>query len=149
MTLLLLALLACADDEVVPTESGVDCPEDTGYSPADQPSEDFLADTLPVVVSSIPQAGDQAVDPGLTRIAVTFSKDMNGGGASWVTVSPLEFPESGKAEFINARTSTIEVELEPDTSYGVGTNGGNFQNFQDTDGNAALPWILAFRTAPE
>lgn len=149
MFLTLMTGLACSEPEPVPVETGDDCPQDTGYAPGDQPSQDLLAELPPVVVRSVPQAGDKAVDPGLSRITVTFSKDMNGGSWSWVTVPGWTFPEPAKAEFVNARTAAIEVDLEPDTTYAMGANSAQFQNFVDTDGNPAVPWVLAFHTAPE
>lgn len=34
-----------------------------------------VANMPPVVVSTVPQSGDTNIDPGLTEIRVTFSKD--------------------------------------------------------------------------
>lgn len=82
------------------------------------------------MVSSIPQAGDKAVNPGLTKISVTFSKPM-------------------AQSLVNGRTATLDVQLEPDTTYVLGTNNEQFQNFVDQDGNPAVPWVLSFHTAPE
>ena len=49
-----------------------------GYA---QQTEPTVANMPPVVVKTIPQSGDLEVDPGLTEIRVTFSKDMMDG--SW------------------------------------------------------------------
>lgn len=130
-------------------EVAEDCPEDTGYAPAEQPGEDFLSGVAPVVVSSAPQAGDQAVPPGLTRITVVFSRDMSSAGYSWVNVAGLDAPEGSGAGFEDARTAFLDVTLAPDTTYGIGTNCGNFQNFVDLQGTPAVPWVLAFHAAPE
>lgn len=149
-TWILLALSACIEEELpVTTETALDCPEDTGYAPAQQPIQDLLADFAPVVVSSLPQAGDKAVSPGLTRITVTFSKDMDTQGFSWVTVPSGTFPEVDNPSFIDKRTARLEVTLEPDTTYALGTNGGEYLNFRDSNGTPALPWQLVFHTAPE
>jgi hypothetical protein len=102
----------------------------------------------PVVVSSIPQAGDQAVPPGLSKISVTFSKPMQPHSASWVEASGGAFPTADNP-MVNSRTATIDVELEPDTTYALGTNNAQYQNFKDQEGNSAIPWILAFHTAAE
>src|SRR5688572_10994685 len=46
----------------------------------------------PVVVRTVPEAGADDVDPGVTEIKVTFSKDMMGGSFSWSTLSKESFP---------------------------------------------------------
>lgn len=147
---ILLVLSACVEEELPSTtETALDCPEDTGYAPAQQPIQDLLADFAPVVVSSVPQAGDKAVSPGLTQITVTFSKDMDGQGVSWVTVPAGTFPDVDNPSYADKRTARLGVTLEPDTTYALGTNGGEFQNFRDSNGTPALPWQLVFHTASE
>jgi len=46
----------------------------------------------PVVVKTVPEAGVADVDPKLTEIKVTFSKDMQDGSWSWVMHSKESFP---------------------------------------------------------
>ena len=56
-----------------------------------------LGSVPPVVVKTVPEAGAGEVDPKLTEIKVTFSKDMQDGSWSWVTLSKESFPkEDGK-----------------------------------------------------
>jgi hypothetical protein len=43
---------------------------------SDKPDQLSVATAPPVVVRTIPQAGSDNVDPSLTEIKVTFSKDM-------------------------------------------------------------------------
>ena len=50
-----------------------------------------LESVPPVVVQTIPAAGDAAVDPALTEIKVTFSKAMHDGTWSW---SAIPLPHS-------------------------------------------------------
>jgi hypothetical protein len=54
-----------------------------------------LESVPPVVVKTVPEAGVAQVDPGLTEIQVTFSKDMQGGTWSWATLSKESFPKRG------------------------------------------------------
>jgi|HubBroStandDraft_6_1064221.scaffolds.fasta_scaffold1127465_1 hypothetical protein len=48
----------------------------------DRPS---LATAPPVVVKAIPEAGSDSVDPAITEIKVTYSKDMKDHTWSWST----------------------------------------------------------------
>ncbi len=132
--------------EDCPEVEETDCPEDSGYTPAEQPDTDHLAGLAPVVVRTVPQAGDQAVDPGLTEIRVTFSRDMTDESWSWVQVDPAWFPEAIDARYDDARTAVLEVQLEPDHSYVLQMNSDGYQGFRDTEGTPAMPYQLAFHT---
>jgi len=46
----------------------------------------------PMFVRTIPESGSMGVDPGLTEIRATFSKDMLDGGWSCVNLSKDTFP---------------------------------------------------------
>ncbi len=156
---LLLALLACTPpntgcpEDTDPTT----CPEcqdtdvcDTGDGLAPQPDQDYLASYNPVVVRTMPQAGDQAVDPELDEIRVTFSKDMADQNWSWVQISDDTFPESHDAWYEDARTNVLSVTLEPEHVYVVWLNyDPDYMSFMDTHGNSAVPYLLSFRTAAE
>ena len=56
--------------------------------------EEITVKTMPPsVVKTVPRAGDTAVDPSLTEITVTFSKDMMTKEMwSWCSQSPDTFP---------------------------------------------------------
>lgn len=149
--MLTLLFVACSGG-VTPADSSADsdadCVTDAGLAP--QPDEDHLDEFRPVVVDTEPQAGDQAVDPGLTEIRVTFSKDMADLAWSWVQVSARQFPETGDAAYEDERTNVLEVSLEPDHTYVLWINyDPDYMSFQDESGNTALPYQLAFHTAPE
>lgn len=114
---------------------------------AEQP--DISVSALPpVVVRTVPESGDLAVDPSLTQITVTFSKEMREGSWSWVTLTKDTFPEIiRKIHYLPGnRTCEAPVKLERDRTYAVYLNHPRFANFKDTAGNSALPYLLVFRT---
>jgi hypothetical protein len=43
----------------------------------------------------------------------------------------------------------MPVTLEPGTKYVVWFNTASYQNFKDTDGRPAEPYLLTFTTRPE
>ena len=102
----------------------------------------------PVVVRTIPESGDAGVDPALTQITVTFSKEMRGRAWSWVTLSKESFPQiTGEIHYLPGnRTCVAPVKLEPDHTYAIYLNTDRFTNFKDTSGKPALPYLLVFRT---
>jgi len=108
-------------------------------------------DTLPpVVVETVPAAGDMAVDPSITEIRVTFSKAMTDGSWSWSTASEGSFPQMiGKPRYLaDRRTCVLQVKLEPGKTYATWLNSQKFGNFKDTDGRSAVPYLLIFETRP-
>ena len=108
-----------------------------------------VADAPPVIVSTTPQAGAADVDAAATtEIKVTFSKEMETGGFSWVTYGKDTFPKTtGKAHFLDdKRTCVLPVKLEPGHPYVMWLNQGQFKGFSDTDGNKAVPYLLVFET---
>jgi RNA polymerase sigma-70 factor (ECF subfamily) len=104
----------------------------------------------PVVVKTIPAAGAGDVDPKLTEIKVTFSKDMQDGSWSWSTLSKESFPKvTGKPKYLaDKRTCVLPVKLEPGKTYVLWVNSERFQNFKDADGQPAVPYLLVFETKP-
>src|SRR5690349_13647382 len=73
----------------------------------------------PVVIKTVPEAGADAVDPGLTEIRVTFSKKMHDDSWSWSTASQESFPETtGKPKYAeDERTCVLPVKLRPGKTY--------------------------------
>ncbi len=102
----------------------------------------------PFVVSTVPPTGSLDVDPGLTEIRATFSKPMQNGSWSWVTLSEETFPKmTGKPHYEkDRRTCAISVKLEPGKLYAISLNSPRFRNFKDPEGNPATPFMLVFRT---
>jgi RNA polymerase sigma-70 factor (ECF subfamily) len=102
----------------------------------------------PVVVQTIPEAGATGVDPSLSEIKITFSKDMMDKSWSWVQVSPDTFPELvGKPYYLHdRRTCVVKVSLEPGKTYVIWFNSGRYRNFKDLGGRSAIPYLLVFET---
>jgi len=102
----------------------------------------------PVVVKTIPEAGSTDVDPNLTEIKVTFSKEMTDGSWSWSRASKDSFPKTtGQPKYQkDKRTCVLAVKLEPGKTYGIWLNSTIFRNFKDNEKRPAVPYLLVFRT---
>jgi hypothetical protein len=108
-----------------------------------------LESVPPVVVKTVPEAGTAGVDPKLTEIKVTFSKDMQDGAWSWAMISKESFPTmDGKPKYLaDKRTCVLPVKLEPGKTYAIWVNSGEkFKDFKDADGRSAVPYLLVFKT---
>ena len=113
------------------------------------PADDITLESVPpVVVKTIPEAGAGEVDPKLTEIKVTFSKEMKDGSWSWATLSRETFPKAdGKPKYLaDRRTCVLPVKLEAGKTYAIWVNSEKFGNFKDTDGRSAVPYLLVFKT---
>lgn len=113
---------------------------------ADEPT---VENALPVVVKTVPLAGAEDVDPKLTEIKVTFSKDMLDESWSWVQLSEASFPKvEGKIQYEkDKRTCVLPVKLEAGKTYALWINlAEKFENFKDTNGRPAVPYQLVFKT---
>jgi hypothetical protein len=107
-----------------------------------------LASVPPVVVKTVPEAGTADVDPKLTEVKVTFSKEMQDGSWSWATHSKESFPKlDGSPKYLaDKRTCVLPVKLEPGKTYAIWVNTEKLGNFKDPDGRSALPYLLVFKT---
>ena len=105
-------------------------------------------DAAPQVVRVVP--ADGAVDVAVTtaRLLVEFDRDMDVRGASFVGGGPTFPPPAGRPNWLDKRTCTLPVKLQPDHYYTFGLNGGRFRNFRSTAGVALEPRTVAFATAP-
>lgn len=102
----------------------------------------------PVVVSTVPAAGADGVDPATDTISVTFSKDMRDKSWSWVYIDKAHFPElAGDPRYKGKRVCEVGVKLEPGKVYAIWINSDKFKNFTDENGAAAVPYLLVFKTA--
>jgi RNA polymerase sigma-70 factor (ECF subfamily) len=117
---------------------------------ADGGADELTPATVPpVVVKTVPQAGSDGVDPKLTEIKVTFSKDMLADSWSWVAQTRESFPKmTGKPKYLDdKRTCVLPVQLEPGKTYVLWVNRAQFgNNFKDADGRSAVPYLLVFQT---
>lgn len=112
-------------------------------------ADDVTLDSVPpAVVKTVPEAGADGVNPKLTEIKVTFSKEMQDGSWSWAMVSRESFPNiDGKPKYLSdKRTCVLPVKLEPGKTYAIWVNSEKFDNFRDSEGRPAVPYLLVFKT---
>ena len=107
-----------------------------------------LAAAPPVVMETSPKAGTTDVDPALTEIRVTFSKEMMDGSWSWSQASDETFPRTaGEPRYLaDAKTCVLPVKLQPGKTYEIWLNSEKFHNFKDREGRPAVPHFLQFQT---
>ena len=97
--------------------------------------DEIALDTArPVVVKSVPESGSSSVDPGLTEIRVTFSKEMQPGVWSWGMTSKESYPgTSDSPRYLeDKRTCVLPVKLEAGKTYAVWINTDKLPNFKGT-----------------
>jgi hypothetical protein len=118
-------------------------------------AEDLTLESVPpVVVRTVPEAGVGEVDPKITEIKVTFSRDMRDNNWSWEIYSKESFPRmDGKPKYLaDKRTCVLPVKLEPGKTYAIRVNKEAYMsinlsgNFMAADGRSAVPYLLVFRT---
>ena len=120
-----------------------------GVLPANQNEAQPSVKTLPpVVVKTVPQSGDTAVDAAsITEIRVTFSKAMADRSWSWSQISDNTALPISEVRYENdMRTCVATVKLEPGKTYVSWLNSAKFGNFKDADGQSAVPYLLVFET---
>ncbi len=102
----------------------------------------------PVIVKTVPAAGDKHVDPALREVRVTFSKDMLTKEMwSFVYANPASFPKiAGPIRYVDARTCVLPVALEAGKTYGMWINSKEHSSFRDQRHQAAVPYLLVFKT---
>jgi RNA polymerase sigma-70 factor (ECF subfamily) len=102
----------------------------------------------PVVVATEPRAGADDVDPALTEIKVTFSKDMQNGNWAFAQMNKEMFPETtGKPRYLDdKRTCVLPVKLQPGKTYVIALNKPPFDSFSDTNRRKAMEYLLVFET---
>ena len=103
----------------------------------------------PVVIRTVPTSGDQAVDPSIREVRVTFSKDMLTREMwSFVYANPAPFPKiAGQIHYLkDNRTCVLPVSLEPGKTYGMWINSQEHTSFRDTYQHPAVPYLLIFKT---
>lgn len=115
-----------------------------------QQQEYTVATLPPVVVKTVPQAGDVRVDPNVAEIRVTFSKRMENGSWSWGQISDDTMPKTtGKPHYLaDGKTCVLPVALEPGRTYVLQLNSltGKFANFKDRQKRPAVAYLLVFQT---
>lgn len=115
-----------------------------------QQNETLSVKTMPpVVVKTVPEAGDAKVAASTQEIRVTFSKPMMNGSWSWSQISNETFPEiTGKPHYLeDGKTCVLPVKLQAGKTYVLWLNSQKFRNFKDATGRPAIPYLLVFETA--
>jgi serine/threonine protein kinase len=123
--------------------------ESDSSQPASSGNEEtLLAEQPPVVVETLPVSGARDVEVGETEIRVRFSKEMAGQSWSWSTAWEGFTPEfiSQPRYAADGRTCEVTVKLEAGRTYAFWLNSEKFQNFKDSDGRPAVPYLLIFQT---
>jgi Big-like domain-containing protein len=107
-----------------------------------------LDSARPVVIKSVPESGSAAVDPSMTEIRVTFSKEMQSGAWSWGLIDKETYPGTSEAPkyLDDKRTCVLPVKLQPGKTYAVWINTEKLHNFKDVKGQIAVPYLLVFKT---
>lgn len=101
----------------------------------------------PSVVRTAPESGTTDVDPALTEIKVTFSKDMITDRMwSVCQISNETFPDVGSIHYLDKRTCVVPVKLQPGKTYVLWFNNGRFNAFKDTEHHSSVPYMLVFET---
>jgi len=102
----------------------------------------------PSVVKTVPESGSTDVDPALTEIKVTFSKDMITDRMwSVCQISDETFPEVGSIHYLgDKRTCVVPVKLQAGKTYVLWFNNGKFNAFRDTQHHSSIPYMLVFET---
>ncbi|PYJ86456.1 MAG: hypothetical protein DME70_08115 [Verrucomicrobia bacterium] len=112
-------------------------------------ADEITLDTArPVVLKCVPEAGASDVDPSLTEIRVTFSKEMQPGSWSWALIDKETYPGTSEAPkyLDDKRTCVLPVKLQPGKTYAVWINSDKLHNFKDAKGQIAVPYLLVFKT---
>jgi hypothetical protein len=102
----------------------------------------------PRVIATNPANGDVEVDPTLSKITVSFDRPMLNKSWSWSHEDKKSFPQVNGQPFYteNGTTCVLPVRLEPGKRYIIWINTTRFKNFKDTNGVAAEPYRIEFRT---
>jgi RNA polymerase sigma-70 factor (ECF subfamily) len=122
-----------------------------GRAEEDEEPEVSVRSMPPVVVKTVPQAGDTDVDAKtIKEILVIFSKEMADRSWSWTQISKGTFPQTtGKPYYEkDKRTCVLPVKLEPGKTYVIWLNPEKFKGFRDAEGHAAVFYPLVFQTKP-
>src|SRR5215213_2727871 len=87
----------------------------------------FLCTTVlaeaPKVVKATPDNGETDVDPATKEIRVEFDQPMNTKGGWSIVGGGEQFPKLvGKPKWINNKTISISVKLEPEHEYWLSMN---------------------------
>ena len=103
----------------------------------------------PVVVKTVPQAGDTQVDPSITEISGTFSKKMTTGkNYSWAGAE--ESWVAGQPRWLaDGKTCSLPVKLEPGENLRGLAQFAQFPQLQGLAGAIGDPLLARLRDGKE
>jgi hypothetical protein len=103
---------------------------------------------VPLVVSSVPLAFANDVEPTLDEMTVTFDQTMVDGSWSWTMLNQDTFPAPvwNPAYDATRTICRVSVKLEPGRVYWVGINSAKEQSFKTAAGIPAQPHVILFAT---
>jgi hypothetical protein len=115
----------------------------------DTSSDDAVAPdtTAPTVITLVPANDATGVSAAITEITVTFSEAM-GTGVTLSNPGINTLPSFGIPSWNSVTTVRIPVTLAADTIYSLRLNSTTYQSFKDASGNALVPVLWTFTTAP-
>ncbi len=101
----------------------------------------------PEVASAFPLNGATGVDPAVSAITVTFNQPMTDHAYSFCRIND-NFPETAGSPFYNAdcTTVTLPVRLEPNKTYEIYLNYGNYRGFFSARGVPLKGYHYTFST---
>ena len=101
----------------------------------------------PKVVKASPDDGASDVDPATNELRVEFDQPMDRGGMSIVGGGD-NFPKIlGRPHWVDDKTISVAIKLEPDHEYALSINNATFANFKNKNGESAEPYPISFKTA--
>jgi hypothetical protein len=101
----------------------------------------------PKVIKTVPENGDQNVDPSIKQIKIEFDQDMSRNGFSICGGGP-NFPDMiDKPVWADKRTLTAAVKLKPNHKYEMSINCPSYQNCKNIGGEPAEIYPIKFKTA--
>ncbi|MDD5011450.1 MAG: HEAT repeat domain-containing protein, partial [Phycisphaerae bacterium] len=101
----------------------------------------------PKVIKTVPENGQQDVDPTLKAIRIVFDQDMAMSGYSICGGGPMFPKTAGQLRWVNNKTLVMRVELEPNHEYQMSINCPGYQNCKNTRGEPAEIYPVNFKTA--
>jgi carboxyl-terminal processing protease len=105
----------------------------------------------PKVVKASPDDGELNVDPAkTTELRVEFDQPMDTVGGYSIVGGGDSFPEvTGKPKWEDDRTLLLRIRLRPGHDYSLSVNSDRFTNCRSAAGEPAIPYPIAFSTAPD
>jgi carboxyl-terminal processing protease len=105
----------------------------------------------PKVAKASPEDGQMNVDPATTtELRIVFDQPMDTAGGWSIVGGGDSFPELvGEPTWDGDRTLVLRVRLRPEHDYSLSVNSDRFTHCRSATGDPAVPYPIAFSTAPD